>query len=119
MKTFKLLGVIAIPLSVLLTGCAIGNSSISNESSETLQQKLVKGKTTKEQVLSQFGEPSERGTNEGVEYWAYQTATSSAVAYIPFASLVTGNSGIRGKYLRIVFNKKGLVDSYDTTETKL
>lgn len=103
----------------LLGGCATGNTSIANESTATLPQKLVKGKTTKADVTRNFGEPSERGMNEGKEYWAYQMAQSSAKTFIPFASLVTGSSGINGKYLRIFFDKKGVVDSYELSDTKI
>jgi len=103
----------------MLTGCATGNTSISNESAASIQQKIVKGKTTKADLRAAFGEPSETGVNEGKEFWAYQMAQSSGKSYIPFASLVTGSSGISGKYLRISFNKKGVVESYDLTETKI
>jgi outer membrane protein assembly factor BamE (lipoprotein component of BamABCDE complex) len=120
MKTTKstLLAAAALTLSVL-AGCATGNTSLTDETPTTLQQKLVKGKTTKADVIAQFGEPSERGADSGKEYWAYQMAASSAKTFIPFASAVTGSSGIAGKYLRIYFNKKGVVDSYDLNETKI
>jgi len=113
------LAAVAVSLAVLLTGCATGNTSIANESTSTLSQKLVKGKTTKADVSKNFGEPSERGMNESKEYWAYQMAQSSAKTFIPFASLVTDSSGINGKYLRIFFDKKGVVDSYELSDTKI
>lgn len=111
--------VAVVALSALLGGCATGNTSIANESTATLQQKIVKGKTTKADLIKTFGDPSEKGTNEGKEYWAYQMAQTNATAYIPFASAVTGNSGISGKYLRITFDKKGVVTGYDLSDTKI
>jgi outer membrane protein assembly factor BamE (lipoprotein component of BamABCDE complex) len=115
----KSLIVVTFMLVVMLGGCATGNTSIANESTLTLSQKLVKGKTTKADVSKNFGEPSERGMNDGKEYWAYQMAQSSAKTFIPFASLVSGSSGINGKYLRIFFDKKGMVDSYELSDTKI
>lgn len=109
----------ALALSIGLTGCATGNTSLSTESRGTLQQKLVKGKTTKSDVVSNFGEPSERGSEGGKEYWAYQFAQSSAKSFIPFATLATGSSGTTGKYLRIYFDKKGVVDNYTMSESKI
>ena len=103
----------------ILTGCVTNNTSMANESTAALQQKIVKGKTTKADLRAAFGEPSETGINEGKEFWADQVAQTSAKGYIPFASLVTGSSGITGKYVRIVFDKKGIVEHYDVTETKI
>ncbi|NRR32204.1 hypothetical protein HSX11_18675 [Oxalobacteraceae bacterium] len=102
-----------------LTGCAIGNTSIASESNATIEQKIVKGKTTKADLRVAFGEPSEIGTNDGKEYWAYQMSQTSGVGMIPFVKIVTGSSGITGKYLRISFDKKGVVESYSLSETKL
>ena len=104
--------------AVLLAGCATGNTSIANESADTVQQKIIKGKTTKADLRAAFGEPSDTGISDGQEFWGYQMATSSAKTFIPFASLATGSSGIVGKYLMIKFDKKGVVESYDLRETK-
>ena len=111
--------VAAMIAAALLTGCATGNTSISGESSTSVQQKLVKGKTTKSEVVSNFGEPGERGFAEGKEYWSYNTTQTSAKSFIPFAGLATGNSGMTGKYLRIFFDKKGVVDTYTLSESKI
>jgi len=119
MKIFSIVVTTLLMSAALLSGCATGNTSIANESAASIQQKIVKGKTTKADLRAAFGEPSETGINEGKEFWAYQMAQSSGKSYIPFASLVTGSSGISGKYLRISFNKKGVVESYDMTETKI
>jgi outer membrane protein assembly factor BamE (lipoprotein component of BamABCDE complex) len=103
----------------ILAGCATGNTSIATESTATIQQKLINGKTTKTEVRAAFGEPSDAGINDGKEYWGYQMAQASAKTFIPFAALVTGSSGISGKYLRITFDKKGVVTSYDISETRI
>lgn len=117
----KNLLIILLPtlIATALIGCATGNTSIANESADTVQQKIIKGKTTKSDLRAAYGEPSETGINSGKEYWAYQMAQTSAKGYLPFASLVTGSNGITGKYLRITFDKKGVVESFDLTETKI
>lgn len=119
MKKINITVLIAIFSLAALSGCATGNTSISNESNTTIQQKIVKGKTTKADLQAAYGEPSETGVSEGKEYWAYQMARTSGIGMIPFASFVTGSNGISGKYLRINFDKKGIVDSYALSETKI
>jgi outer membrane protein assembly factor BamE (lipoprotein component of BamABCDE complex) len=119
MKNFKTLVLAAMVITTILAGCATGNTSIANESAATIQQKIVKGKTTKADLRITFGEPSETGINEGKEYWAYQMARSNGISMIPFASLVTGSLGTSGKYLRITFDKKGIVESYTMSETNI
>ena|SRR5471032_649900 len=119
MKNLCILIWLATITMTSLTGCATGNTSIAAESSATIEQKIVKGKTTKADLRAAYGEPSETGTNEGKEYWAYQMARSNGIGMIPFATIVTGASGITGKYLRISFDKKGFVESYTLSETKL
>lgn len=103
----------------VLSGCATGNTSIATESVESIQTKLVKGKTTKAEVKAAFGEPSDQGVSDGLEYWGYQMSQTDAKGFIPLVGLVTGKSHISGKYLRISFNKKGTVDSYGLSETKV
>ncbi|MDY7577278.1 hypothetical protein RGU70_02900 [Herbaspirillum sp. RTI4] len=103
----------------ILTGCVNGNASMTNESASSIQQKVIKGKTNKTELRATFGEPAETGINEGKEYWAYQMAQNSVLSFIPFSSIVTGSSGITGKYVRFVFDKKGIVESYSVSELKL
>lgn len=119
MKKVSLIFAASLVVVSMLSGCATGNTSIAQESTDSVQQKLIKGKTTKAQVKATFGEPSDQGINEGLEYWGYQMARADAKSFIPFIGLVTGENHISGKYLRISFNKNGTVESYGLTATKI
>lgn len=119
MKKASFLIAASLTAALILSGCATGNTSIASETVESIQTKLVKGKTTKADVKAAYGEPSDQGINEGLEYYGYQMGKVDAKAFIPLVGLVTGNNHITGKYLRVSFNKKGTVESYDMSQSKL
>ena len=119
MKNLCIAALVAMATISGLTGCATGNMSLANESAATIQQKIVKGKTTKADLRAAYGEPSETGIDAGNEYWGYQMAETSAMGMVPFANMVTGSNGITSRYLRITFDKKGLVETYSLSQTKL
>lgn len=101
-----------------LGGCAMGTESIAKEDAATLQQKIVNGKTTKADLQKMFGEPSERGTKNGREYWMYRLQTAGVRTFIPFVGLATGNSGTEIKDLTIDFDKSGVVTNFDLSVFK-
>ncbi|MDO8775723.1 MAG: outer membrane protein assembly factor BamE [Burkholderiaceae bacterium] len=109
---------LVLPAALSLGGCAMGNESLAKEDATTLQQKITKGKTTKAEIQTMFGEPSEKGIRNGREYWMYRLQTASAKTFIPFAGLATGNSGTEIKDLTIDFNKAGVVVNYDLAQSK-
>lgn len=109
---------LVLSTALSLGGCAMGNESLAKEDATTLQQKIIKGKTTKAEIQTMFGEPSEKGTKNGREYWMYRLQTASAKTFIPFAGLATGNSGTEIKDLTIEYNKVGVVVNYDLAQTK-
>ena len=109
---------LAALMVVNLGGCASGKESLAKEDASTLQQKITKGKTTRAEIQTMFGEPSEKGTKNGRDYWMYRLQTASAKTFIPFAGLASGNSGTEIKDLTIEFNKAGVVSNYDLVVTK-
>ncbi len=116
-SAFMLCAALALP--VALGGCmSMGSTAIEKEDAATLEQKIVRGKTTKAQVLAIFGEPLEKGTRDGREFWAYRTTQTSTRTFVPFAGLVTNSSGITSKDLVVYFDRAGVVQSYDLTEAK-
>lgn len=101
--------------SLVLAGCVnSGNQTLKSESQESIKSKLVKGKTTKEDVQSHFGAPYSRSTQEdGNETWSYVMHNSqmSATSYIPIVGLFTGGSDNQSKTLQITF-KNNTVDKW-------
>ncbi|EHA6622781.1 hypothetical protein JMB75_004475, partial [Salmonella enterica] len=64
-----------------LAGCSsVGNQSLKNETQESVKTKIVKGKTTKQDVLASFGEPDSRSLIDGEEQWLYTMYNSQSKA---------------------------------------
>lgn len=106
---------VTLLLAVSLTACVnTGNQTLKSESQESIKSKLVKGKTTKEDVQSHFGAPYSRTTQEdGNEVWSYVMHNSqmNATSFIPVVGLFTGGSDNQSKTLQITF-KNNTVDKW-------
>lgn len=108
--------IIAVLVSLSLVGCSsTGNQSLKNENQESVKTKLVKGKTTKQDVLSAFGEPDNRMVADGEDRWFYTMYNSQmkATSFIPIVGvLLTGGHDMQMKSLFITF-KGETVSSYE------
>lgn len=108
------LALLAASFSILVGCVNSGNQTLKNETQESVKSKLVKGKTTKDDVLTQFGEPYSRSTqDDGNEVWSYVMHNSqmNATSFIPVVGLFTGGSDNQSKTLQITF-KNNTVDKW-------
>ncbi|WP_241597477.1 hypothetical protein [Rosenbergiella epipactidis] len=107
--------------ALALAGCASsGNNSIENETQVSIQQKLVKGVTNKNEVRSYFGDPTGvTFTSEGSEQWQYILANVkiSGKTYIPFYGLFHNGATTDMKQLIILF-KGDVVSNYTLVNSK-
>lgn len=102
-----------------LASCTVhGNKSLTDENQQTVKLKIVKGKTTQQQIITAFGEPQTRATNDGQEMWTYSSMTgeSQLSNYIPGLALLTSSSTAHIKSLDIWF-KGDVVDRYNFSQT--
>jgi outer membrane protein assembly factor BamE (lipoprotein component of BamABCDE complex) len=105
----------------LLGSCATyGNTSIKNETSETISRKLIKGVTTKDEVKAAIGDPTFTSfSDSGKEQWTYNFATSTPriTNFIPYISLI--DSGMKGKNksLVVLFDGSGIVLNYTLSDS--
>ncbi|UMO86325.1 hypothetical protein HP572_13070 [Pectobacterium sp. PL64] len=117
--------IIAAFVSLSLSGClSSGSQSLKNENQESVKTKLVKGKTTKQDVLASFGEPDNRMVIDGEDRWVYSMYNNQmkATSFIPIVGgLLTGGHDMQMKSLFITF-KSEKVSSYEfnagASETK-
>lgn len=116
--TVFLMAALAAPVMVSMGGCAMGNTSIANESAGSLSQKLVPGKTTKAQVLHEFGEPVEKAVVAGSETWRYRMVDTKFRTYVPFVGLAMGNDGTEMTDVIVTFDRAGRVVRHDVIKTK-
>lgn len=108
----------AIFIILPLGGCTVhGNKSLTDENHQTVKLKIVKGKTTQQEILAAFGEPQTRATNDGQEMWSYSSMTgeSQLSNYVPGLALLTSSSTAHIKSLDIWF-KGDVVERYNFSQ---
>ncbi len=96
-------------LSLLfLVGCATVNMNRGNEFDETKTNRLIKGQTTKEEVLKLLGEPMSKSFTADNETWKYfyQKIISKAQSFI----VTTAKVDTEIKSLDITFTNGVLSD---------
>ncbi|EKM6057067.1 outer membrane protein assembly factor BamE [Salmonella enterica] len=78
---------------------------MKNETQESVKTKIVKGKTTKQDVLASFGKPDSRSLIDGEEQWSYTMYNnqSKATSFIPVAGLLAGGADSQTKSLTVSF----------------
>lgn len=107
----------------LLLGCAsTGNVAIKEETEQTMQTKIIEGKTTKSEVRKMFGAPlNTTFTDGGNEIYRYSFSQTKAkgINFIPVVSMF--KSGQRGteKNLTIMFDDNGIVKRYSLDESAI
>ena len=110
---------IAVLVILPLASCTVhGNKSLTDENQQTVKLKIVKGKTTQQQIITAFGEPQTHATNDGQEMWSYSSMTgeSQLSNYIPGLALLTSSSTAHIKSLDIWF-KGDVVERYNFSQT--
>ncbi|MBS4433263.1 hypothetical protein E2566_08140 [Pectobacterium punjabense] len=105
----------AVLVSFALSGCySFGNQTLKNVTQEDVKAKIVKGKTTKSEVLTAFGEPDKRIASDNEEKWSYSMHNyrSKPTSYIPLVGVLIGGTDIEEKSILITF-KGEKVSSYE------
>ncbi|KVV07391.1 outer membrane protein assembly factor BamE [Burkholderia ubonensis] len=98
---------------IALTGCAsAGNQTLRTADQSQIEQHIVKGKSTKADVVAYLGAAeSVSFTDSGLEIWQYTYAkqTSKAINFVPVVGIFAGGADVDKKVLTILFNDKGVV----------
>lgn len=93
--------------ALLISGCSTsGNQHLKHETSQSLQSKIIKNKTTKSEIITALGEPETKTTlDSGNEEWTYSMDNNQfdATTFIPVVGLLTGGSQTQAKTLEIEF----------------
>ncbi|EMJ4818886.1 hypothetical protein ACV8SR_20770 [Citrobacter freundii] len=107
--------------ALLISGCSTsGNQHLKNETSQSLQSKIIKNKTTKSEIITALGEPETKTTlDSGNEEWTYSMDNNQfdATTFIPVVGLLTGGSRTQAKTLEIEF-KGETVSKWSFSENK-
>ena len=86
---------------VFLTGCAFSGKSLTDSKVKDIQPNV----TTKQQILSTFGEPGRKGRDSGFETWRYSYRNLAA-------------EGWTNRDLYLIFNPDGTVQKYSYTSNR-
>ena len=117
---YQPLFVVVILLSV--AGCiSQGAQSIQNESADSLGSKIVTGSTSKAELLSVFGAPTNTTfTDGGLEIMTYEFTRLKPRArnFIPYNVLSTVDDGVR-KELVILLAEDNTVRKYVLNEAEI
>ncbi|MCQ7061293.1 hypothetical protein QNN86_14255 [Citrobacter sp. C348] len=115
MKKLFIAALVILPLTACTT---YGNKSLKDESQQTVKTKIVKGKTTQQDVINAFGQPQTRATNDGQEMWSYSSMSgeSQISNYIPGLALLKNSNTVHMNSLEIWF-KGNVVDRYNFSQT--
>ena len=107
-------------LLLTLAGCVSqGDESILHETNASVSQKIMEGKTTKEEVKAQFGPPGNTTFfPDGSEVWTYDLTKlhADAATFIPFVGLLAASQSGTKKQLVIYFDTKDVVKRYTMSE---
>jgi outer membrane protein assembly factor BamE (lipoprotein component of BamABCDE complex) len=90
---------------------------LSKETADSLNQKLVRGRTTRDGVIAAFGQPATKDKEGKKEVWTYRSKDDhvGAMSNVPIIGsiLLMKNGGNYTVYtLTITFNAKGVVEDY-------
>lgn len=111
----RILKVMLALLIIALVGCATSSYSTGKNFDSSLVNKIVKGETTKDDLVRMFGQPfSKTVISENDEKWIYMYSSGTAKAQSYVITMKVESRGIR-KILDILL-KDGVVINYAYTE---
>lgn len=93
---------------IVLSGCAstAGNQSIKNETQQSIASKIIKGRTTKQDISREFGDPTRKttvDTNQDLWFYSIMNSNMSAMSYIPIVGIFSNGTDMKSKALTITF----------------
>lgn len=113
----------AVGVLAMLAGCAgTGNERLRAETEVSVAQKIIEGKTTKDQVRGMFGSPVKTSfTDAGLEIWNYEFANVSAdaVNFIPIVNLFGSSASGTKKALVVLFDENDVVRRFSMSESEV
>lgn len=108
---------------LITTGCAVksGNEKLGTVEKEKVQQALVRGKSTKDDVKTFLGDPDKTDfDNNSLEKWTYTHVRKDAkfVNYIPIVNWFGSGTNDTTKTLVVIFDDNGIVKNYINSDAK-
>jgi len=106
--------------AITLSGCAsVGNETLRKESEASVNQKIIQGKTSKDEVRAMFGSPNKTSfTDGGLEIWNYEfnNVSADAINFVPIVNLFGTSASGKRKELVVMFDQDNRVKRYSMSE---
>lgn len=117
MKKIALVASAAVLAAITMTGCAVktGNENLGKMEKGQIDQQIVKGKSTKNDVKAMLGDPDKTDfDNNSNEKWTYVHVRKSAkgVNYVPVVNWFVAGTNDTTKTLIVLFDDNGVVKNY-------
>ncbi len=82
--------------ALVISGCSTsGNQHLKNETSQSLQSKIIKNKTTKSEIITALGEPETKTTlDSGNEEWTYSMDNNQFDAHFIYSPCWAADGGL-------------------------
>ena len=113
-KTIQLGLLSSVFMTLLLTGCAVGNNEVRDLSTERLARTIIENQTTKSDVLLRLGEPdymTSESDGTKVLHYSWTRGRPSAKNFIPFNPVA--EYPMTQKTLRVWCDASGIVRRQD------
>jgi outer membrane protein assembly factor BamE (lipoprotein component of BamABCDE complex) len=97
-----------------------GNQNLSSENQASLDSKIKKGVTNKNEIISFFGAPSTKSKGDDQsELWHYELSelTVDASTFIPFVGFFSSSSSGVKKQLIVSFDQHDLMNNFEMIES--
>lgn len=116
-------GLLAVLMALSLSGCVnSGNQAVAKLDDDASVNKVItNGKTTKDEVLAQFGQPQEMDFSENGNLkftYKHVRSTYKASTFIPVVGMFKSGTNDVHKHLVIVFDKDNVVEKHLFTKSK-
>lgn len=111
--------IIATTIAILVTGCGT-TSGTKIESSELTS--IQKGQTTKSMLIQKYGQPTDTtvdSTGKETLLWYHTRSKTDPKTFIPFAGAFLGGATSETTTLRVMLDKRGVVQDYEYSGGKV
>ena len=109
MRTIILVTFIAF--AALCGGCASSGTKVE----QSALSKIIKGKTTKSEVIALLGNPMSAqltGNGKEIDTWSYAQAQAKGRSFIPVVGAFVGGSDMKLQTFQVILNKNKVVEDY-------
>ena len=104
-----------IVIFILVVGLMSGCVSVGRKIDQSAADKIEKGHTTKEQVVSLLGSPdriTRRSNGDAMFFYSYARATAKPATFIPIFGPLVGGANVQHQMLMISFGPDGIVKDF-------